>query len=345
MKKINVGINGLGRIGRAFLKIAFEKDFAKNSLNIVAVNDLGDPLNLAYLLKYDSAYGRSALNVQTKNHRITIDGHDISFSQEKDPSKIPWGSLGVDIVLESTGVFESYEKCKAHLAAGAKRVVISSPPKDDPLTDVSTGMVLMGVNDYELKNYVISSNASCTTNAISPLLQILKDTVGVEKAVLNTVHAYTASQKIVDSPDAKDYRRGRAAAQNIAPSTTGAALAVAKVMKELEGLFDGVAVRVPIITGSLADVTFIAKRTTTVEEINGILRRAADEDRWKGIFTVTDDPIVSTDIVGDPHASIADLGFTKVVGGNLVKVFAWYDNEMGYTYALVDHVIKSGSYL
>jgi glyceraldehyde 3-phosphate dehydrogenase len=345
VRKINVGINGLGRIGRAFLKLAFEKDFAKSALNIVAVNDLGDLDNLAYLMKYDSAYGRSNLEVEARGGKLVINGTEIEFSQEKDTTKLPWGKLGVDVVLEATGVFESFEKCKAHISAGAKRVVISAPAKDEPAQDLPCGTVLMGVNEDDLKNFVISSNASCTTNSISPVIQILKETVGVEKALLNTVHAYTATQKLVDSPDAKDFRRGRAGAQNIAPSTTGAAKALGKVMKDLDGMFDGIALRVPVIAGSMADVTFISKRPTSREEINEILKKAASDSRWKGIFKVTEEQLVSADIIGDSYASIADIGFTKVVGGNLVKVLAWYDNEMGYTYTLLDHVIKTGSHL
>lgn len=340
MAKIKVAINGLGRIGRAFLKIAVTRE----ELEVVAVNDLGDIENLAYLLTYDTAYGKSALAIAAgkngESDALIVDGKKIAFFRQKEPSLLPWNELDVDVVVESTGFFESFEKAHGHIDAGAKRVVISAPAKEGG--DVAGATVLMGINEDELAGVAISSNASCTTNAGSPLIQILHEGVGIEKALLNTVHGYTATQKLVDSPDAKDWRRGRAGAQNIVPSTTGAAIAVAKVIKDLDGKFDGIAMRVPVLTGSIADITFLAKRDTSVEEINDMLRRAAGEDRWKNIFTVIEEPIVSSDIVGNRHAAIADLSFTKVVGGNLVKVLSWYDNEMGYTHALVEHVIKAG---
>ncbi len=345
MKKINVAINGCGRIGRAFIKVALKRP----EINIVAVNDLGDVRNIAYLLKYDTAYGISdfevsataALNVGDPQH-ITIDGHDIAYLSEKDPTKLPWKALNVDVVVESTGLFTTSEKAKAHLDAGAKRVVISAPVKDDAASTIHGETILMAMNEDKLATCQISSNASCTTNAGSPLIAILDEAIGVEKALLNTVHGYTASQSLVDGPNKKDFREGRAAAMNVVPSSTGAAIAVTKVMPHLKGLFDGISLRVPIVTGSIVDVTFIAKRGTTADEVNAILKKAAAEPRWKGIFTVTEEQLVSSDIVGNPHASIADLAFTRVVGGNLVKVLGWYDNEMGYTYTLVDHVVKAG---
>jgi len=342
MAKIKVAINGLGRIGRAVLKTAIKRE----EIELVAVNDLGDIDNLAYLLKYDTVYGRSGLDVSTQKGEklfMMVNGQKIAFFQQKEPSLLPWNELDVDVVVESTGFFESFEKAHGHIDAGAKRVVISAPAKEGG--DVKGATVLMGINEDELANVQVSSNASCTTNAGSPLIQILHETIGVEKALLNTVHGYTATQRLVDSPDAKDWRRGRAGAQNIVPSTTGAAIAVAKVIKDLDGKFDGIAMRVPVITGSVADITFVAKRDTSIEEVNDILRKAAQEDRWKKVFTVTEEQIVSSDIVGNPHAAIADLSFTKVVGGNLVKVLSWYDNEMGYTHALVEHVLKAGSYI
>ncbi len=332
-----VAINGLGRIGRAFLKVAITNP----DIKIVAANDLGDLENLAYLLRYDSAYGRSGLDVKTDNGMLVVNGQSIKFIQEKDPAKLPWAELGVDVVVESTGFFESYDKAKLHIDAGARKVVVSAPIKGEPVPGITGGTVLMGINDDILATCQISSNASCTTNSASPLIKILHDTIGIDKAVLNTIHAYTASQKLVDSPDAGDFRRGRAAAQNIVPSTTGAAIAVTKVIPELAGKFDGIALRVPVITGSLVDVTFIAKRNTTVEEVNKILKEGASNPRWSKVFAVTEEPLVSSDIIGESHASLADLAFTKVVGGNLVKVLAWYDNEMGYTHTLVDHVIKT----
>lgn len=327
MKKIKVAINGFGRIGRAFYKLAKENE----NLEVVAVNDLTSIENVNYLLKYDSVYGIS---------EYTLDG--VRYISEKDPTKLPWGELDIDVVVESTGLFTSSDKAQAHIVAGAKRVVVTAPLKDDPMSIIKGETVLMAMNEDKLGSCQISSNASCTTNAGSPLLAILEATIGVEKALLNTVHAYTASQAIVDGPSKKDMREGRAAAQNIVPSSTGAAIAVTKIMTGLQGLFDGISIRVPVVAGSIVDITFISKKNTTIEEVNEILKKAAGEERWKGIFTVTEEDIVSSDIKGNRHASIADLAFTRVVGGNLVKVLAWYDNEMGYTYTLVEHVIKAG---
>ena len=248
------------------------------------------------------------------------------------------------MVIESTGAFNSFEKAKAHIDAGAKRVLITAPVKDEP-TDETQVMVLMGINDEKLEKSVISSNASCTTNAGAPLIQILNEKIGIEKAVLNTVHGYTASQSIVDGPNKKDWKEGRAAAQNIVPTSTGAAKATTKVITDLKNKFDGTAMRVPIVSGSIVDITFISKRETSVEEINKILKEASSEARWQSIFTVTEDPIVSSDIIGSLYGSVADLGLTKVIDGNLVKVCAWYDNEMGYTATLIKHVLKIGEYL
>lgn len=334
-----VAINGGGRIGRAFLKLAVEEP----SIEVVAINDLADIGNIAYLMKYDSAYGRSNLDIQVDDARkvLSINGKEVQYLSEKDPANLPWAKLGVDIVLESTGLFTSYEKSSAHIKAGAKRVVISAPAKDDA-DKTQAVTALMGINVDDISTCEITSNASCTTNAVSPVISILHEKIGIEKAILNTTHAYTASQALVDAPNKKDWREGRAAAMNMAPSTTGAAIATTKVITDLKGKFDGIAVRVPIITGSIADITFVSKRATTVEEVNQILRDASKETRWKGIFDATDEELVSRDIVGNPHASIADLKMTKVVDGNLVKVLAWYDNEGGYTHALVRHVIEAG---
>ncbi len=339
-KKIRVGINGFGRIGRAFFKVARERA----EIEIVAVNDLTSIENVAYLLKYDTAYGVSPFDVKVKDDKTAfiVDGHEVAYVSEKDPTKLPWGKHNVDIVVESTGLFTSGEKAKAHLDAGAKRVVVSAPIKDDPASAIQSATVLMAMNEKDLETSLVSSNASCTTNAGSPLLAILDEAIGIEKAMLNTVHGYTASQALVDGPSKKDFREGRAAAMNLVPSSTGAAIAVTKIMTHLKGLFDGISIRVPVVTGSIVDVTFISKKNTTAEEVNAILKKAAGEARWKGIFTVTEEPLVSTDIKGNPHASIADLAFTRVVGGNLVKVLGWYDNEMGYTHTLVEHVVKAG---
>lgn len=338
---IKVAINGFGRIGRAFFKVATER----MEVDIVAVNDLGDVDNLAYLLKYDTVYGRSGLDVKTEKgdeNYLIVNGKKVRFLSEKDPNNLPWGEMGIDIVVESTGLFTSYDKANAHLKAGAKRVVVSAPVKGESVDDVKGETVLIGINEDKLKDVDISSNASCTTNAASPLMQILDESIGVEKALLSTVHGYTASQAIVDGPAKKDWKEGRAGAQNIVPTSTGAAIAVALALPQLTDKFDGISMRVPVPAGSIADITFIAKRNTSVEEINNILKKASLDDRWSKVFSTTDEPLVSSDIVGSKYASIADMGLTRVVDGNLVKVCAWYDNEMGYTHALVEHVIISG---
>ncbi len=340
MTKIKVGINGFGRIGRAFLKIAWDRP----EIEIVAVNDLSDVHNLAYLLKYDTVYKTWNHDVSVDGDSIAIDGKKVKVLAERDPMKLPWGSLGVDVVVESTGLFTSYEKANVHITAGAKKVVITAPSKGED-GSVKGETILLGVNENKFGTCDVTSNASCTTNAASPLIAILHETVGIEKAVLNTVHGYTASQALVDGISKKDMREGRAAAQNIVPSSTGAAIAVTKAFPELEGLFDGLSVRVPVPAGSIVDVTFIAKRDTTAEEINNALKKAAGEKRWAGIFATTEEPVVSSDILGSPFGSIADLALTRVIGGNLVKVMAWYDNEMGYTYTLVNHVVKTGETL
>lgn len=340
---LRIAINGFGRIGRSFFRAAL----SHHELDIVAINDLADVENLAYLLKYDSAYGKSPLHISADKfeHKLHIEDREIPVFAEKDPAALPWKDMRVDVVVESTGFFTEYAKAAAHLQAGAKRVVISAPAKGEAPEGVSCTTALMGVNEEALRDAKISSNASCTTNAISPLLAILGETIGIEKALLNTAHAYTATQSLVDGPAAKDFRRGRAAAANIIPATTGAAEATGVAFPHLAGKFDGLALRVPTLTGSIADVTFLASRETSVEEVNDILRKAASEDRWKNLFAVTDEALVSSDIVGETHASIADLSFTRVTGGNLVKVLAWYDNESGYSNALVGHVVKVGSFI
>lgn len=335
-KKVRVAINGFGRIGRAFVRQAVKE----KNIEIVAVNDLGSLENLAYLLKYDTVYGRAGFPVEVKDGNLLINKKTVRFLSEKEPSALPWGALEVDVVVESTGFFTEYEKAKAHLDAGARRVVISAPAKGDASLGAT---VLMGVNEEKIGTCPITSNASCTTNASSPVIAILDEAIGVEKAILSTTHAYTASQSIVDGPSKKDMREGRAAAQNIVPTSTGAAIAVTKAYPKLEGKFDGISLRVPVPAGSIADVTFIAKRLTSAEEVNEILRKAAKSARWKGIFSVSDEELVSSDIVGQEFASIADLPMTRVVDGNLVKVLAWYDNEAGYTHTLVEHVKKAGA--
>ena len=338
MKKIKVGINGFGRIGRAFLKVAWERP----EIEIVAVNDLGSVENMAYLLKYDTVYKKWEHDIKVEGQDVIIDGKKIKVLAEKDPSKQPWKDLGVDVVVESTGLFTSYEKAKVHLDAGAKKVVITAPAKGSDGSVVGE-TILLGVNEEKFGTCDITSNASCTTNAASPLIAILDETLGIEKAILNTVHGYTASQALVDGPSKKDLREGRAAAQNIVPSSTGAAIAVTKAFTKLSGLFDGISIRVPVPAGSIVDITFISKKNTTAEEVNSILKKASQEKRWENLFSATEEELVSSDILGSHYGSIADLKMTRVVDGNLVKVMGWYDNEMGYTYTLVDHVIKTGN--
>lgn len=341
MKPIRVAINGLGRIGRAFVR----RTAGRDDVEIVAANDLASAENLAYLLKYDSVYGRAAFPIEAKNGALFINSKEVKFLQEKDPTNLPWKELNIDVVVESTGFFTKFEDAHKHIDAGAKHVVISAPGKGTS-TDASgqaIGVtVLMGVNEEQMKGQAVTSNASCTTNAASPVIAILDEAVGIEKAILSTTHAYTASQSVVDGPAKKDMKEGRAAAQNIVPTSTGAAVSVTQAYPVLAGKFDGISLRVPVPAGSIADITFIAKRPTSREEINDILRKAAADSRWKGIFTVTDEEFVSSDILGDSHASIADLGMTRVVDGNLVKVLAWYDNEAGYVSTLVMHVLKAG---
>ena len=340
MKKIKIAINGFGRIGRAFFR--FAKDASE--IEVVAINDIGDIDNIAYLLKYDSVYGKLDEEVSVNNNKLKVGEKEIVFLNEREPPKLPWKDLNIDIVVEATGVFASFKKSKAHLDAGAKRVVVSAPVKDTP-QGIEGKTILMGVNDDGLETCDISSNASCTTNAGSPIISILNEKIGIEKAVLNTIHGYTATQSLVDGPDGKNLRRGRAAGANIVPATTGAAIATTKALPELEGKFDGIALRVPVILGSIADITFIAKKDTSVDEINKILEDASKEERWQGVFSVTYEPIVSSDIVGNTHGAVVDLSFTKVVGGNLVKVLSWYDNEAGYANTLLKHVITSGKYI
>lgn len=336
---IRVAINGFGRIGRAFARLSH-----KRGIELVAVNDLGSLENLAYLLAYDTVYGRAPFSVKAvpsgNGGTLIIDGKGVKFFSEKDPTNLPWKTLNIDVVIESTGFFTDYEKAHSHITAGAKHVIITAPANGK-----GGETVLMGVNEEKLATCRISSNASCTTNSASPVIAILDEAIGIEKAVLSTTHAYTASQSIVDGPSKKDMREGRAAAMNIVPTSTGAATAVAQAYEPLKDKFDGISLRVPVVAGSIADVTFVAKRHTTKEEVNEILRNAAHAPRWAGIFATTDEELVSSDIVGEPCASIADLSLTRVVDGNLVKVLTWYDNEMGYTESLVRHVMAAAKHL
>ncbi len=333
--KTKIAINGFGRIGRVFFRHAF----GHPDLEIVAINDIGTPENLAYLLKYDTVYGLYDKNVKCQMSNVknvlVVDGKEILVLSEKDPSLLPWKKMDIDIIVESTGVFESHEKAAPHLAAGAKRVIITAPAKDE-ITPTSTP----NVGEEFLKLDKITSNASCTTNAVTPIMAVMLKDPGIKKAVLNTVHAYTASQGIVDGPDKKDdYRRARAAGQNIVPSTTGAAIAATKALPSLKGKFDGISLRVPVICGSIMDFTFIASRPTSVEEVNSIFKKAAAEKQWQGILAITEEPLVSSDILKNPHGSIVDLLMTKVIDNDLVKVLAWYDNEWGYASMLLKHVL------
>jgi len=283
MAKIKIAINGFGRIGRSFARLAAKR----SDLELVAINDLGDLGNLAYLFKYDSAYGKFAGEVATGENQMMIDGRSVKFLQERDPALLPWGQLGIDVVVEATGVFQTYAKAKAHLDAGARRIVITAPVKDDLPTGVPGGTFLSGINDGALGDQVMTSNGSCTTNCTAPVIKILDEALGIEKALLNTIHAYTATQKLVDVADDKDWRRGRAGAANLIPSTTGAAVAVGQVIPSMQGKFDGIAVRVPVISGSLIDVTFISKKNTSVEEVNKIFMGVGlDEEEVRKILGV-----------------------------------------------------------
>jgi len=330
---MRIAINGFGRIGRNFFRIAFpEPDF-----QIVAINDLGDLENLAYLLKHDTVYKKYSQEVRVKlPDKLIVEGKEILFFQEEDPAKLPWRNLKIDVVVESTGVFTEYQKAAAHLKAGAEKVIISAPAKGKEREEGRT--ILLGVNEDEREQYKIISNGSCTTNAVSPVMAVLTGKIGVEKAILNTIHAFTATQRSVDGPSKKDWRRGRAASQNIVPSTTGAAKTVTKVLPSLENKFDGIALRVPVICGSIADITFLSAKPTTPEEINNIFRQASKEEKWHDILGTSEEPLVSSDIIKDPRPAVVDLSFTKVVDENLVKVLVWYDNEWAYSWTLVEQL-------
>jgi len=339
MKTIRVAINGFGRIGRAFVRRSWDRP----EIELVAINDLGSKENLAYLLAHDTVYGRAPFPVEVKDDALLINNKEVRFLSEKDPANLPWKELAIDVVVESTGFFTHYDKAQAHITAGARRVVISAPGKGEE-GSASGATILMGVNTDKLKEHAVSSNGSCTTNASSPVIAILNEMIGIDLALLSTTHAYTATQSVVDGPThGSDFRKGRAAAQNIVPTSTGAAIAVTKAYPDLVGRFDGIALRVPVPAGSVADITFIAKTETSAEDVNRVLEEAARMDQWKGLFAVTREPVVSSDIVGQPYAAIADLSMTRVVGGRLVKVLSWYDNEVGYTESLVRHVIASGN--
>ncbi len=326
---LKVAINGFGRIGRNAFKIAF----GRPDLEIVAINDLTDTKTLANLLKHDSNYGLYHKEVTFDETNLIVDGEKIRVTAEKDPSLLPWKDLDVDVVIESTGRFIKAEDAGLHLKAGAKRVIISAPAKGE-----GAGTFVVGVNSDKLAaTDTIVSNASCTTNCISPVASIIVAKFGVEKAMMTTVHSYTASQALQDAPS-KDLREGRNAAENIVPTTTGATIAAALVVPELKGIFQGLSIRVPTPVVSLSDFTFVTKKDTTIEEVNAVLVEAAAMPMWQGILTTTNEELVSSDFIGDSHSAIVDLHLTNVVGGNLVKVVAWYDNEWGYSNRLVEQV-------
>lgn len=331
-----VAINGFGRIGRNAFKIAF----ARKDLEVVAINDLTDTKTLAYLLKHDSNYGTYDREVSFDDTHIIVDGKKIVVLAERDPAALPWGSLNVDIVIESTGRFTAKEDAELHIKSGAKRVVISGPSKSD-----GVDTIVLGANEDKLEGASqVISNASCTTNSLGAVMAILDSHFGVEKSLLTTVHSYTASQVLQDAP-AKDLREGRNAAENIVPTTTGAAIAVTKTLPQLEGKFDGLSIRVPTPVVSISDVTVLLKRNATPEEINDVFRKAAKEPYFQGILGVSDEPLVSSDYIGNSHSGIVDLLLTKVVGGNLAKVMVWYDNEWGYSNRLVEVVADTGRLL
>ncbi|MEK7618047.1 MAG: type I glyceraldehyde-3-phosphate dehydrogenase [Patescibacteria group bacterium] len=338
MSKIKVGINGFGRIGRQAFKIALEKA----ELEVVGINDLTSTAVLAHLLKYDSNYGKFPHDVSSDESNIIVDGKKYLVFGEKDPANLPWGKLGVDVVIESTGRFTDSEKAGAHLKAGAKKVIISAPAKDEGITHT----IVLGVNQDKYNGENIISNASCTTNCIAPVLDVLHKKFGVEKAFMTTIHSYTAEQNLVDGPPpggkSNDLRRARAAAINIIPTTTGAAISATQTIPDLKGKFDGIAFRVPTSVGSLSDFTILLKKNTTKEEINQAFIDASKDKHYKGFLEVSSEPLVLTDIVGDPASAIVDLSLTQVVDGNFVKVVAWYDNEYGYSNRLVEEVIMVG---
>ena len=324
---VTVAINGFGRIGRSFFRAVLA---GSSDINVVAVNDLTDPKALAHLLKYDSVGGRLPVSVEAGDGAIIVDGKTITVYAERDPAKLPWASLGVDIVIESTGFFTDADKARAHLDAGAKKVIISAPASGEDIT------VVMGVNheDYDPAAHHIVSNASCTTNCLAPMAKVFHDEFGIERGLMTTVHAYTADQNLHDGPHS-DLRRTRAAGINIVPTSTGAAKAIGLVLPELKGKLDGFALRVPVPTGSITDLTVEASREVTLEEVQSAFKKAADRGPFAGILRYSEEPLVSSDIVGDPYSSVVDAGLIRVLG-NQVKMSSWYDNEWGYSNRLVD---------
>ena len=331
--KVKVAINGFGRIGRNAFKIACERD----DIKVVAVNDLADTKTLAHLLKHDSNYGTYEHEVGFDDENIIVDGDKIKILAEKDPAKLPWKDLAVDVVIESTGLFTDPAKARAHVEAGAKKVIISAPAEGE-----GAKTIVLGVNDDMLSDAGdVISNASCTTNCITPVMAVLESPFGIEKAMMTTIHSYTQDQRLQDAPH-KDLRRARNAAENIVPTSTGATKAAAKAMPTLENAFAGLSIRVPTPVVSLSDFAVVVKRDTSVDEINQAFKKAADEPYYQGILTVSEEPLVSSDYIGNSHSAIVDLPLTAVVGGNLVKVVAWYDNEWGYSNRLVELTADAG---
>ncbi len=331
----NIAINGFGRIGRNVFKAGWKKA----GFNVVAINDLTDTKTLAYLLKHDTMYRMFDAKISYDDSHLIVDGKKIVVCAEQDPKMLPWKKMKIDVVLECTGRFTDLEGASQHLEAGAKRVIISAPAKGG---NVPTHVI--GVNEKGAGRAEVINNASCTTNCISPIAAIMQSAFGIKKAMMTTIHAYTADQNLQDGPH-KDLRRARAAAENIVPTTTGAAIATTEVIPELKGLFDGLAIRVPVAVGSLSDFTFVLKKRVSIEEVNDVLIRATKQPSWKGIVEVTDEPIVSSDIIGNSASAIVDLGLTKVVDGDLVKVVAWYDNEWGYSHRLAEMALVVGKEL
>lgn len=333
MSVTRVAINGFGRIGRSAFKIAFER----SDIEVVAINDLTDTKTLAYLLKYDSNYGTYQYDVSSDDTGIIVDGKHIAILSERDPKSLPWRGMSIDVVIESTGFFTKSEDASKHIQAGAKRVVISGPTKSE---DVDT--IVLGANDEKITTSTpVVSNASCTTNSLGAAMAILDANFGIEKSMLTTVHSYTASQKVQDAP-AKDPREGRNAAENIVPTSTGAAIAVTKVLPGLRGKFDGISMRVPTPVVSISDVTVLLSRNVTVEEVNSVFIKASKEPFYQGVLTVSDNPLVSRDYIGSSYSGIVDLALTRVVDGNLAKVCIWYDNEWGYSNRLIELVADIG---
>ena len=329
---VRVGINGFGRIGRNVLRAALAR---QTDIEWVAVNDITDNATLAHLLKYDSILGPYEGSVEVRGDGLIVDGSEIKVLEERDPAKLPWSELGVEVVLESTGFFTNRDDAAKHLEAGAKKVMISAPAKEEDIT------IVLGVNDdqYDRSKHDVISNASCTTNCLAPFAKVAHEAVGIKHGLMTTIHAYTADQRLQDAPH-KDLRRARAAAVNLVPTSTGAAKAVGLVLPELNGKLHGFAVRAPVITGSVVDLTFEAERETSVDELNDAFRAASEREDLQGILRYTEDPIVSTDIVRDPHSSIVDGQLTSVIDGTLVKVVSWYDNEWGYSNRCVDMLQK-----